>query len=269
MLKQLRHLTGSRPLDSPRPARSAGALAAALMLLLPACGQASEPAPEESPTVQPLAIDWAQLGSSVESGAWRVTVCTEDVRLCVFRDDEPAGWILMEDLPSLGQEAAFSADQIQATLAVRTNTLYQSWAKQRTEQCGPDVFTETDRPTPVPVAQGVGLKYGVAASIEGRMVERTIGYRTFRTPIETIVEATAIAPEGCVDPLDGGFTVEHLEQFEELFDRIAAGSKLPAPVGFESTPSGQPGSSEDPRKAFVPSAGLGIEHRSSKPEQGG
>lgn len=233
------------------------------MLAATACADAA-PAPEAgSSAPTPVAdIAWGQANSSVEVLGWTVRSCPDpQPALCVERDGQPEGRIHLEDLPSLGQEASNSLDQVQATLAVRTNTLYQSFAADRLERCGRDYEITTDRPVPVTVAGERGLKYGVRATMDGRVVERTIGYRAFRSPIETIIEATAIEPGGCVKPLEDGFGVQELEAFEAAFDRIAADGRLPEASTFQSTRSTKPGSSADPRKAQIPSAGLGTEHR--------
>ncbi|MBW3590645.1 MAG: hypothetical protein KY393_02160, partial [Actinobacteria bacterium] len=123
------------------------------------------------------------------------------------------------------------------------------------------VAIDAARPIPVTVGGEQGLKYGVRATVDGRVVERTVGYRVFRTPIETIIEVTAIEPGHCVEPLENGFTVDELDSFESVFDRVAADGALPEPSTFQSVRSNKPGSSADPRRAQVPSAGLGTEHR--------
>lgn len=245
----------------------ARAFIAALALVLAVACSPGEPeaaaSPEPGPTATALAdVDWSQDGSSVQVMGWTVRSCPqESPMLCVERDGEPAGRIRMEDVPSLGQEASNSADQLQAMLAVRTNTLYQSLAAERLERCGEDYEITTDRPVPVRVAGEPGLKYGISASLNGRVVERTIGYRVMRRPIETIIEATAVEPGGCVEPLENGFSVEELRSFESAFEQVARDGLLPEVTVFQSTRSTKPGSSADPRKAQIPSAGLGTEHR--------
>ncbi|MEX2587868.1 MAG: hypothetical protein WD602_07755 [Actinomycetota bacterium] len=231
-----------------------------------ACAEAEEaPAASSSPEAR-ADVDWARAGSSVELEGWTVTSCRQQPPvLCVERDGRPAGQIRLEDLPSLGQEASNSPDQVQATLAVRINTAYQSWAADRVQRCGPAYEMSTDSPSVVTVAGEQGLKYGVRATVDGRVVERTVGYRVFRKPIETVIEATSIEPDGCVEPLENGFGVKELEEFESAFDRVAADGALPAPETFPSVRSDKPGSSADPRKAQVPSAGLVTEHRRQQP----
>lgn len=237
-------------------------LCALALLAAGACGN-GDAAPAASPSPTPEAdITWEQENSSVELNGWTVRACTQDAPLlCVERGGRPVGHIRMEDLPSLGQEASNSLDQVQAMLAVRTNTLYQSLAAERLERCGESYEIETDRPIPVTVGGERGLKYGIRAAVDGRVVERTVGYRVLRGSIETIIEATAIEPGHCVEPLDNGFTVDELDSFESVFDRVAADGSLPEPATFESVRSNKPGSSADPRRAQVPSAGLGTEHR--------
>lgn len=237
-------------------------LAALALLAAGACGNSDE-APAVSSSPAPEAdIAWEQVGSSVELNGWTVRSCPQErAVLCVERDGRPVGHIRLEDLPSLGQEASNSLDQVQAMLAVRTNTLYQSLAAERLERCGESYEIDTDRPIPVTVGGEQGLKYGVRATVDGRVVERTVGYRVFRTPIETIIEVTAIEPGHCVEPLENGFTVDELDSFESVFDRVAADGALPKPSTFQSVRSNNPGSSADPRRAQVPSAGLGTEHR--------
>lgn len=239
------------------------AITCTAVVLATTCARAEPQTPTDSaPDTLAIDIEWDRAGSSATAQGWTVGACPGDVfRLCAERDGELVGHVVLEDLPSLGQEASDSPDQVQATLAVRIHTLYQSLQAERLQRCGPDYEITTDRPEPVTVAGQNGLKYGLEARLDGEVVERTVGYRTFRKPIETIIEATAIAPGGCVPPLETGFTVEQLQEFEPVLDRIVAGSDLPPALVFESTPADQPGSSADPRKARIPSAGLGVEHR--------
>lgn len=255
---------------APAPASVSRALlrglAALALLAAAACGNGEE-APAASSSPAPEAdIAWEQMDSSVELNGWTVRSCPQATPvLCVERGGRPAGHIRLEDLPSLGQEASKSIDQVQAMLAVRTNTLYQSLEAERLERCGDSYEISTDRPVPVTVGGERGLKYGVRGTVDGRVVERTVGYRVLRGPIETIVEATAIEPGGCIEPLENGFAVDELDSFESVFDRVAADGALPEPTTFQSVRSNKPGSSADPRRAQIPSAGLGTEHRPQQP----
>ncbi|MBW3590693.1 MAG: hypothetical protein KY393_02405, partial [Actinobacteria bacterium] len=116
------------PVEPPAPAPASVSqtmlrgLAALALLAAGACGNSDE-APAVSSSPAPEAdIAWEQVGSSVELNGWTVRSCPQETPvLCVERDVRPVGHIRLEDLPSLGQEASNSLDQVQAMLAVRTN----------------------------------------------------------------------------------------------------------------------------------------------------
>jgi len=235
-----------------------GALAA-VCLVASAC--VSLPADRLSPQPAPIRVNWAdpELSTQLEDG-WSLTRCPSSATaLCVLRNGTPAGHILMEDLPSIGEEATTSQDQIQATLAVRTQTIYQLLRRHRAEQCGEDYLVETARPRPVPVAGATGLRYEATGSREDHVVERTVGFRIFRDGIETLLETTAIEPGSCLTPEDPTFTVGELREFEGLLERVVAGSVLPPASEYADLPA-QPGGSGDPRVGRAPTNGIGISH---------
>ncbi len=118
---------------------------------------------------------------------------------------------------------------------------------------------DTAVPKPVPVAGGTGLRYEAAGRQEGRVVERTIGFRVFRDGIETLLEATAVEPGGCLTPEHPTFTVQNLRAFEGLLERVIAGSTLPPATEYADLPA-QPGGSGDPRMGRAPTNGIGISH---------
>lgn len=245
---------------SPRVRRAPLALAALVALLAAACG--GGPAREPLAEPAPIRVDWADTGRSADLGnGWEVSRCrARAVALCVSLNGTPAGHLLLEDLPSIGQEATSSRDQVQATLAVRTQTAYQLHRRQRTEKCGDAYRIETAVPRPVPVAGGTGLRYEAMARLDGRVVERTIGFRIFRSGIETLIEATAIEPGGCLTPEEPTFTVRRLREFEDLLERVVAGSVLPPPTEYRSDLPAQPGGSRDPRLERPPTNGVAISH---------
>lgn len=235
---------------------------AVLSCLLAGCNE-REPAVRPSPPEPaPIAVDWSDPQLSVEAGdGWTIRRCTTAVpALCVDLNGAPAGHVLMEDVPSLGQEGSQSADLKQATLAVRTQTVYGLLQRHRTERCGPTYTVETVSPRPMELREGPGLKYGAAGSHGGRVVERTIGYRLLRGEIETLIEATAIEPGTCLTPEDPTFTVEQLAAFEPVLDRVAAGSHLPAPTDYPDDLPAHITGSRDPRADRVPTNGIAISY---------
>lgn len=239
--------------------RSVGSAAVAVLAIASAC--TGLPDSRLSPAPAPIRVEWADTDLSANVGdGWTLSRCNaEAVAICVDRNGSPAGHILLEDLPSIGEERTTSQDQIQATLAVRTQTIYQLLRQHRAEQCGEDYRIETGVPRPVPVAGGAGLRYEAVGRHGGRVVERTIGYRVFRDGIETLLEATAIRPGSCLTPEDPTFTVEGLREFEPLLERIVAGSVLPDATRYADLP-GQPAGSRDPRMTREPTNGIGISH---------
>lgn len=232
---------------------------AACVLLLAACGKAPSERLKAAPA--PIRVEWADPGLLVDAGdGWTIVRCdSEHIALCVDKDGEPAGHILMEDLPSIGEELTNSQDQVQATLAVRTQTIYRELRRHRAEQCGDDYQVETGIPKPVPVAGLTGLSYEATGRKDGEVVERTLGYRVFRDGIETLIEATAIEPGACLAPEDPTFSVAELREFRGLLDRIVSGSVLPEATEYPDLPA-QRGGSQDPRLDREPTNGVGISH---------
>jgi hypothetical protein len=247
------------PPDYLRRRKYTCAVLALTALLAAACSRA--PAEKLAATPAPIRVNWADPALSVDAGGgWTVRRCTsEHVALCVDKDGEPAGHVLMEDLPSIGEELTKSQDQVQATLAVRTQTIYRELQIDRAEQCGAEYQVETGIPRPRPVAGLTGLRYEAAGRLEGKTVERTIGYRVFRDGIETLIEATAIEPGSCLVPEEPTFSVAELRSFQGLLDRIVAGSVLPPATEYPDLPR-QVGGSRDPRLERSPTNGVGISH---------
>lgn len=243
----------------PQPRLRRLSTLAACVLLLAACGTA--PTERLKATAAPIRVDWADADLSVDTGGgWTVVRCAgERIALCVERDGEPAGHILMEDLPSIGEELTNSQDQVQATLAVRTQTIYREWRRHRAQRCGADYQVETGTPKPAPVAGLTGLAYEAIGRKDGKAVERTVGYRVFREGIETLIEATAIEPGVCLVPEEPTFTVAELRDFRETLERIVAGSVLPEATEYPDLPE-QFGGSQDPRLEREPTNGVGISH---------
>lgn len=233
---------------------------AACVLLLAACGRA--PAERLKAAPAPIRVDWADPGLLVDAGdGWTVVRCnSEHIALCVNKDGEPAGHVLMEDLPSIGEELTNSQDQVQATLAVRTQTIYRELRRHRAERCGEEYEVETGTPKPVPVAGLTGLSYEATGRKDGRVVERTLGYRVFREGIETLIEATAIEPGACLIPEDPTFSIAELRQFQGLLARVVSGSVLPEATEYPTNLPEQRGGSQDPRLDREPTNGVGISH---------
>jgi hypothetical protein len=235
-------------------------LCALMLLALPAGACSRVPASRLRPTPAPIRVAWDDPNLSTSVDGWTIRRCESPVMaLCVDRDETPVGHVLMEDLPSIGEELTSSQDQVQATLAVRTQTLYQLFRANRSAACGPDYTVDTATPKPVPVAGLTGLRYEGGGRVEGRVVDRTIGFRVFRDGIETLLEATAVDPGNCLTPEEPTFTVRELRSFEPVLNRIVAGSVLPPATEFPDLPA-QPGGSRDPRMSVTPANGIGISH---------
>ncbi|CAN5885638.1 hypothetical protein BH23ACT12_BH23ACT12_01860 [soil metagenome] len=232
---------------------------AACVLVLGACGDV--PTERLKATPAPIKVDWSNPDLSVDAGdGWTIVRCNSDHHaLCVNQNKEPAGHVLMEDLPSIGEELTASRDQVQATLAVRTQTIYRELQRHRTERCGEDYRVDTSRPGPVAVAGLTGLRYEASGSKDGEVVERTIGYRVFREGIETIIEATAIEPGACLVPEEPTFTIAELRSFQDVLARVVAGSMLPEATEYADLPKAL-GGSQDPRLERQPTNGIGISH---------
>ena len=247
------------PLASPSPRLRRLPALAACVLLLAACGKA--PAERLKAAPAPIRVDWADPDLTLDAGeGWTVVRCdSEHLALCVNKEGEPAGHILMEDLPSIGEELTSSQDQVQATLAVRTQTIYRELRRHRAEQCGEGYQIETGVPKPAPVAGQTGLAYEATGRKGGKVVERTLGYRVFRDGIETLIESTAIEPGVCLVAEEPTFSVAELREFRDLLERLVAGSVLPEATEYPDLPR-QLGGSQDPRLTRRPTNGIGISH---------
>ncbi|HVL50080.1 MAG TPA: hypothetical protein VM754_01085, partial [Actinomycetota bacterium] len=152
-----------------------------------------------------------------------------------------------------------SQDQIQATLAVRTQTIYQLLRRRPGPAGASRSLPGSPRRTVLPGAGATGLRYEATGSREDHVVERTVGFRIFRDGIETLLETTAIEPGSCLTPEDPTFTVGELREFEGLLERVVAGSVLPPASEYADLPA-QPGGSGDPRVGRAPTNGIGISH---------
>jgi hypothetical protein len=209
-----------------------------------------------------ITVDWTDPQLAVDAGdGWIIRRCASQVpALCVDRNGAPAGHVMMEDLPSLGQELAGSDDLKQAILAVRTQTVYGLLRRHRAEKCGATYSVDTVTPRPVRVAAGTGLRYEGTGSQDGHVVERTIGYRLLRGKVETLIEATAIEPGSCLTPEDPTFRIAQLESFEELLERVVAGSRLPNPTEYPENLPAHVAGSRDPRIDKPPTNGIAISY---------
>lgn len=164
------------------------------------------------------------------------------------RNRRPVGSVRLRDLPSLGEEKTASADQVQAVLAGRINSLYRFKAGRWAHSCGADYKVSTSRPRRVILGGEEAIKYELMGRVGGKVVESLAGYWTYREGIETVIEASGAAPGRCpaeplgqiapgpADPAET-FSPEELARFEPLLDRMVAGSRLPPPTQFSSEPA--------------------------------
>jgi hypothetical protein len=239
-----------------------GSFLVALALVAGACGRA-DPAPETKPGKTSIGrVDWTDTARSVDlGGGWAVRGCPDKrPKLCVEHDKALVGHVRLEDVPTLGEEKTSSSDQVQAVLAARIHTDYRSFRQQRQQQCGPAYEIRTARPSPVVVAGEPGLRYGATGAVARQIMEKTVGYRVFRQGIESLIEATAISPGGCLTPETPGFSIEQLGSFQKVFDRLVAGSRLPAATRFPEPSDTVPAGNVDPRTRRIPENGIGIVH---------
>jgi hypothetical protein len=176
----------------------------------------------------------------------------------VERNNVLVGHVRLEDIPTLGEEKTTSSDQVQAVLAVRIHTDYRSFTEQRRQQCGGDYEIRTLRPSPVVVAGERGLRYGATGAVSGAIWEKTVGYRVFRDGIESLIEATAIRPGGCLIPETPGFSIPQLASFEKQLGRLIAVSRLPPATKFPEPAATVPSGNMDPRMGKGPTYGIGI-----------
>ena len=100
--------------------------------------------------------------------------------------------------------------------------------------------------------------YGATGVLAGRVMKTTIGYRVFRDGIETLIEATAIEPGGCVIGEEPDFSIQELASLEQQLDRLVAGSRLPPPTRFPEPSETVKAGNIDPRMGKGPTYGIGI-----------
>ena len=253
--------SGSPAGRSSGPPIFLGSFLTGLAVVAGACGR-GQPSPDAaSETTSAASVDWMQTAKSVDLGdGWAVRGCpAQRPALCVEKDKTVIGQVRMEDVPSLGEERTTSPDQVQAVLAVRIHTDYKTLEMQRSQQCGQDYEIETMRPFPAVVAGQPGLRYGATGSMAGQILEKTVGYRVFRDGIESLIEATAIRPGGCLIPEEPNFSIEQLSSFEAALDRLIAGSRLPPATNFPEPSETVPAGNVDPRMAKGQRYGIGIE----------
>lgn len=151
------------------------------------------------------------------------------------------GTVTLKDVPSLGEEkSAGSADNIQAVLAGRILGDYKDLSAKRAQACGDGYRVKTVPARRVIVGGARGLKYSAAGVRNGRPVERIIGYRVYRDGSESLIQATAVEPGGCLTPRQNEFRVRELNSFERVLDRLVAGSILPPVTRFADRPGSQP-----------------------------
>lgn len=192
----------------------------------------------------PITVDWASPSFESETpGQWTVRTCTQDPpSVCAERQDGQAGSIALQDVPSLGEEKTTSRDQVQAVLAGRINSLYQFEMGRWSSACGAGYRVTSERPQVFKIGAHDGMKYELTGSTGDRVVERLVGYWTFRDGIETLIEAPArdsgrcaAEPLGRIEPPPGVplFSPGILDEFEPLLDRMVAGSRLPPPTEFK------------------------------------
>jgi hypothetical protein len=231
-----------------------------LAVIAAACGRA-EPSPDAASETAAASVDWMQTAKSIDIGdGWAVRGCpAQRPALCVEKDKTVIGQVRMEDVPSLGEEQTTSPDQVQAVLAVRIHSDYKALVMQRSQQCGQEYEVETLRPDPAVVAGQPGLRYGATGSMAGQVLEKTVGYRVFRDGIESLIEATAIRPGGCLIPEGPNFSIEQLSSFEAALDRLIADSRLPPATKFPEPSETVPAGNVDPRMAKGQRYGIGIE----------
>lgn len=237
-----------------------GCLFLSFALLAGACGNTPQDRKATPESIPRMTVDWTKTARSVDVGdGWTVRGCPAPrPALCVERDKKLIGHVLLEDVPSLGEEKTTSGEQVQAVLAVRIHTDYKSFEQQRHRQCGEEYEIKTVRPSPTLVAGQRGLRYGATGSMDGQVLEKTIGYRVFRDGIESLIEATAIRPGGCVVPRVPGFSIQQLNSFEKAFDRLIASSRLPPAAAFPEPSITVPAGNVDPRMGKGPTYGIGI-----------
>jgi hypothetical protein len=190
-----------------------------------------------APTTEAARVDWTNPDLSANlGGGWTARHCDSDkAALCLSKDGTLAGKLSFKDIPSQGEEKTTSSEQIQAVLAVRTQTDYALLRLARSLQCGDRYELHARRPKPVAIAGLRGLKSQISGSLDGRLVELGIGYRIYRDGIESLLWAAAGEPRGCFPVADGAFTPDQLRSVEARLDRLVARLRLPAATHY-STP---------------------------------
>jgi len=102
---------------------------------------------------------------------------------------------------------------------------YESVALDRTTHCHPDYRLERDDPTRADVAGADGIRYGFTGTIDGRVVEQTIGYAAVVDGRMHLIVANALADDACL-ARETELPVAVMADVEPLLAGLAAGSVL-------------------------------------------
>ncbi len=206
-----------------------------VIVLVAACGTGDTAAGGDPPGEgTPILVDWISRTTPDATGEYRVRFCEGDGPfLCVEKDGEVIGAIELGDLPVgsydvLRDALAGGATELEALEALAAGHA-EHFAKDRADGCGAGYEFAADEPARVTVAGKPGLRYGFAVSLDGRVVERSISYAVIEGDTLYLLVAGGLDEGACLDHLNE-MSVADLEAFAPVLDRLAAGSRLPAPT---------------------------------------
>ena len=200
-------------------------LSAAVLALAGACARDDTAAPPVTSTTQPtVTVDWNDPSLAADLGSgWTARQCEgDDPTLCIERHGEAKGVVEIFDFPA--------GDGV--TLDARVAELYAATAEDRERGCPAGYEFETVPPASTRTAGFLAVRYGSTGLVaDGRPSERTLAYMIEREGSVTVVQVAGYEPDGCLPPEGPAFRVGDVVDFTPAFERLVAGSRLPAAAG--------------------------------------
>lgn len=206
-----------------------------LVALLTGCGDDDDgAAPPGEPSQPAIVIDWTDRTTPDDTGEYTVSFCEGDGPfLCFEHDGEFLGTIELVDydvasLDVIRDALAGGASPVEA-LEAHAADFAANFAADRAEGCGPDYVVTADEVVPMTVGGQPGLRFGWTAQRDGAVVERVVTYGVITDGTLFSLVAIGLTDDGCLERM-GELPIGELEGLLPTLDRVAAGSKLPAPT---------------------------------------
>jgi hypothetical protein len=197
------------------------ALAVVLAALVAACGGSEVAAPPTVPVADvsvTASVDWEARTVEVTGlDGYEIRFCEGEAPvLCVSRGGD---WVGAIELVSFPDGGSLLGRAVEAWAA----ELYDSTAADRAIGCGPAYDIVGDDPEPEPFAGGEGHRYGFTGTVNGRVVERTVGHVAVIDGDLHLLVVNALADDGCLGR-ESEVPVDAVDDLETVLAALAAGS---------------------------------------------